>query len=153
MEVRRLTSDDWELLRTVRLAALQEAPYAFRRTYEEASQNTEEVWRQQAGDRTALDMPCATFAGVRSDGTAAGMACGIDDGTKVHVVAVWVAPEERGSGLFDRLMEAVTEWAPRDVLTLNVAEGNARALAAYQRHGYEVVGEEAGELVMERAAR
>ena len=150
MDVRPTTAEDWELVRSVRLAALREAPYAFRRTYEEASQNTEEVWRQQAGDRTALGMPCVTFVAVRPDGTGAGMAVGIDDGTKVHVVAVWVAPEERGTGLFDRLMDAVTGWAPREVLTLTVAEGNDRAFAAYRRHRYEVVGEESGELVMER---
>ena len=150
LELRRTTSDDWELVRSVRLAALEEAPYAFRRTHAEASQNTEEVWRQQAGDRTALDLPCATYVGVRPDGTGAGMAVGIDDGERTHVVAVWVAPEQRGSGLVDRLLDAVAEWSPREVLTLTVADGNERALAAYRRHGYEIVGEEAGERVMER---
>ena len=150
MEVRRTTADDWELVRSVRLGALQEAPYAFRRTHAEALENTEEVWRQQAGDRTALDLPCATYLAVRPDGTGVGMAVGIDDGERTHVVAVWVAPEERGTGLVDRLLDAVHEWSPREVLTLNVAEGNERAFAAYRRHGYEVVGDELGERVMER---
>jgi ribosomal protein S18 acetylase RimI-like enzyme len=150
VEVRRTSGDDWELLRSVRLAALEEAPYAFRRTHAEASANTEEVWRQQAGDLTALGLPVATFVGVGPDGAGAGMAVGIDDGSRTHVVAVWVAPEARGTGLFDRLMDAITAWSPHDLLTLTVADGNDRALAAYRRHGYEVVDEEAGEWVMER---
>lgn len=150
MELRRLTSDDWELLRSVRLAALHEAPYAFRTTHADALGYDEDRWRQQAGERTARDLPAATFVGVRPDGSPGGMAVGIDDGERTHVVAVWVAPEDRGSGLVDRLMDAVHEWSPRDVLTLNVADGNERALAAYRRHGYEVVGEASGEYVMEK---
>ena len=150
MDLLRTTSDDWELVRSVRLAALLDAPYAFRRTYAEALENTEDVWRQQAGDRTALDLPSVTYVARRPDGSGCGMAVGIDDGERTHVVAVWVAPDARGTGVVDRLMDAVRDWSPRDVLTLTVADGNERALAAYRRHGYEVVGEEAGEHVLER---
>jgi ribosomal protein S18 acetylase RimI-like enzyme len=150
VEVRRITEDDWELLRSVRLAALFDAPYAFRTTHAEAVEYPEERWRQQAGPRTALDYEAVTFVGVRRNGTGAGMAVGIDDGTRTHVVAVWVAPDARGSGLFDRLIEAVAEWSPHDHLELNVAIGNERARRAYARHRFEVVGEEAGEWKMER---
>lgn len=150
VEVRRIGPDDWALLRSVRLAGLEEAPYAFRRTVEEARRYRESQWRQQAGDRTLEGKPSATFVAVRPDGSGAGMAVGIDDGEAVHVVGVWVAPEDRGSGVIDRLLETVARWAPRPRLTLTVAIGNDRARRVYERHGFVVRGEEDGEWVMER---
>jgi len=144
VEVRRLTPDDWRLLRSVRLAALEEAPYAFRTTHAEALAYDEERWRRQAGDRTLEgEHPIATFVAVRDDGTGAGMIAGIDRGDCTLVVAMWVAPEHRGTGVFDRLLGAVVAWSPHERVELDVAVGNDRARRAYERHGFVVGGEAA----------
>jgi GNAT superfamily N-acetyltransferase len=150
IEVRRTAADDWALLRQVRLAALADAPDAFQTRLADADAYPESRWRQQASHATATGNPAATFVAVRPDGTGAGMAVGIDDGEATFVVAVWVAPEERGTGLFDRLLGAVVDWSPRERLTLTVAQGNDRAEAAYRRHGFRVVGLEDGEWRMVR---
>ena len=139
-----MTEDDWRLLRSVRLAALADAPDAFRTTHADAVRYDDDRWRRQAGDRTLEgEHPLATFVAVRPDGTGAGMVVGIDRGDCTYVVAMWVAPEERGGGLFDRLLEAVRAWSPHERLELDVAAGNDRARRAYERHGFVVTGEAA----------
>ena len=59
---------------------------------------------------------------------------------------LYVAPERRGTGVADDLLEAATELAreqdlPLDRLLLDVDPGNDRALAFYDRHGFEPWGE------------
>lgn len=59
---------------------------------------------------------------------------------------LYVTPDHRGSGLADRLLEAVLAVArdqslPMDRLALDVAPTNARARAFYERHGFEPWGE------------
>lgn len=46
--VRGFTADEWELLRTLRLAALIESPAAFASTRKEEAELPEHVWRQRA---------------------------------------------------------------------------------------------------------
>lgn len=140
MEVRRIGEDDWELLRSVRLAALADAPEAFRARLADAEAYPQARWRQQAGPTTAGGLPVATFVARRPDGSGAGMAVGVDTGESTNVVGVWVAPDERGTGLFDRLMEAVEAWSPHRRLVLDVALGNERARRAYERRGFVVTG-------------
>ena len=47
-----MTAEDWQLYRRVRLAALQEAPYAFGSNYEHEAKFEEATWRRRVGDRT-----------------------------------------------------------------------------------------------------
>ena len=59
---------------------------------------------------------------------------------------LYVAPERRGTGVADDLLEAATELAreqdlPLDRLLLDVDPGNDRAHAFYDRHGFEPWGE------------
>ncbi|PSQ15785.1 GNAT family N-acetyltransferase [Halobacteriales archaeon QS_8_69_73] len=59
---------------------------------------------------------------------------------------LYVAPERRGTGVADDLLEAATELAreqdlPLDRLLLDVDPGNDRARAFYDRHGFEPWGE------------
>ena len=59
---------------------------------------------------------------------------------------VYVAPERRGTGVADKLLEAVLAVAeaqalPLDRLVLDVAPANERARAFYRRHGFERWGE------------
>lgn len=143
--VRRLGPDDWEISRQVRLTALAEAPYAFMSTLAREQRFDEQVWRQRLGSPTA-----ATFL-AWVDGTPAGTATGkIDDPDDEftvpgswQLVGMWVDPMARGSGVADRLIEAVARYAREhgaSSVTLWVTEINARARAFYQRIGFVPTG-------------
>ncbi|MHB8641947.1 MAG: GNAT family N-acetyltransferase [Gaiellaceae bacterium] len=130
--IRRLDSDDWETLRELRLRALADAPNAFLQTLAEARNFPEERWRERADASDGQ----ATF--VFDDG---GMvACFVsDDPDTVFLVAMWVAPEQRGSGAARELVDAVVSWAREGRaarVLLSVERDNARAARFYEKCGF-----------------
>ncbi len=136
--MRELGPDDWALLRTLRLAALAEAPYAYGSTLAEWEHADERRWRDR------LSSVATTFAALRDDepvGLVSGY--GPQDGT-AELISMWVAPSARGLGVGAVLIEAVVDWATgqgaRRVL-LHVTEHNAPATRLYERHGFVPTGE------------
>jgi GNAT superfamily N-acetyltransferase len=144
MQIRRTTEADWEALRDVRLRALAEAPYAFGSKLERERDRTEAEWREWADrGRTGNGV---TFVGM-DGGRFVGLAGGYpeEDGLdSVHLVAMWVAPEARRSGLGRRLIESVVAWARgrgARVVNLWVSDGNDPAIALYRACGFEPTGD------------
>ncbi|MHB1534865.1 MAG: GNAT family N-acetyltransferase [Acidimicrobiales bacterium] len=82
-------------------------------------------------------------AGRPTVGIAAGL-CEDDRPLERHLVAMWVAPNHRGTLVADKLVEAVCAWAQdqdAQSVTLWVADGNARARRFYERLGFRSTGE------------
>lgn len=133
-EIRRLHSDDWELLRDLRLAALQEAPQAFGSTYERESTFTEADWRARL-------ITSAWFIGVVDDrpiGVAVGMHRD-DVEYRRELLSMWVDPDWRGTGVAEELVTAIQAWAKGDganLLKLCVADGNDHARWFYEKLGF-----------------
>lgn len=68
--------------------------------------------------------------------------CFEDDG-ECEVVSMWVDLAWRGKGVVDALLQAVERHARTSgysELVLDVKEGNERAIRAYRRNGFAVVG-------------
>lgn len=134
-EVRRLSADDWAELRDARLSALAEAPYAFSSTLARERDFTEQTWRERAGSGR-------TFAAW--DGEAiVGLATGLPEDGRWHLVGMWVSPKVRGSGVADELVTAVCDLARQSgftSVTLWVTEVNGRARAFYRRLGFGPTG-------------
>jgi ribosomal protein S18 acetylase RimI-like enzyme len=136
--IRQVTEVDWETARDIRLAALQDAPYAFGSTYAREKDFDETTWRSRLSNP---DGP--TFLAYDGD-----MVVGIDgvfteeDGTH-HLVAMWVAPTARGRGVGAALTQAVIDWArergARRVI-LGVAQDNDPARRLYERLGFALTG-------------
>jgi ribosomal protein S18 acetylase RimI-like enzyme len=131
--IRVCAETDWKLWRGVRLAALEEAPYAYGSTLAQWQDASEERWRARM-----RDVPFNALAEV--DGVPAGIACGMpeDDGS-VSLVSMWVAPFARGRSIGDRLVGSVLDWArERDAtaVRLDVVSTNAAAIALYRRNGF-----------------
>lgn len=141
--MRRLRSEDWETYRDVRLRALRDAPEAFFRTHAEESALPADEWAARTSTM-AESTDSSAFLAVDMAGVAAGMAGGWRTTPERTVVwGVWVAPERRGAGLAAALMSAVEEWAAdgdAHELMLEVADGNVRAAAFYERLGYRPNG-------------
>lgn len=138
MKVHRLSSQEWQRLKCIRLAALLDAPDAFGSTFEVARGWSDDVWRQQV-----KDLP--TFVAT-INGEDIGVARGATNGsnTDAYLVSLWVAPTTRGNRVGERLVAAVTEWA-RDAgyirLLLDVADDNPAAIALYERLNFLPTGE------------
>lgn len=139
--VTRLHEDDWEQLAEVRLRALRSDPDAFA-----SSLAREELFREQHWRMRLRSSPWWLATGER--GLPVGLACLIEEpgspSTDRHVVALWVAPEERGRGTGTALLAAAEREAVdagARTLSLWVREDNAAALRLYDRLGFEATGE------------
>jgi len=139
--LRRLMPQDADLLRTIRLRSLQDAPRAFGSSYDRELSFTPENWRSRLrSDSTP------TFVDEDADGNIAGLATGIpdaDESSLAHLVAMWVAPEARGTGAGDRLVAGIVGWARCEgfsAVRLRVTEGNLPAERLYDRHGFHRTG-------------
>src|SRR5579872_1123895 len=137
--IERLTADDGLRLREIRLRALQDAPEAFATTYEEAAARAAESW-----DRQLEQLP--TFI-ARLAGRDVGIVRGAPHNERSdtgYLISMWVSPEARRQRIGSALVDAVVNWAKNQSyqrLLLDVAEGNASAIAFYERTGFVPTGE------------
>jgi|SRR5579864_1340575 len=136
--VRRAVIGDEAVLRAVRLQALTDSPRAFGSTYERELARTTEDWRRWLA-------PAATFL-LEADGEACGMVAGLrdaEDSSLVHLMAMWVHPDQRSTGAADALVSSVKEWATEVgamQVRLKVVESNERARRCYERAGFRATG-------------
>ncbi len=140
VELRRIGPDDWPLWREVRLAALAEAPHAFSSTLEEwrGKGDTEVRWRSRLEAVPFNLLAVMTGSGV---GQVSGTA--LDANGDVELISLWVAPQVRGQGIGDALIDGVATWAGEQeaaAVVLSVKRGNPAAIAAYERAGFVPVG-------------
>ena len=135
--IHRFTADEWQRARSIRLRALQDTPDAFGATYERDVAITEERWRSRLGSEES-----ATFVAL-VDGKDVGLVAGAAYDSDAGLYSMWVAPEARGQGVGDALVEAVIAWARQRghaKLYLDVGDENRAAIALYSRHGFEPTG-------------
>jgi ribosomal protein S18 acetylase RimI-like enzyme len=142
MEVRRLRTDEVDLLRDVRLRALADAPWAFGSSHARELAHTPERWQWFADQSNGV-----IYVAVEGD-AAAGMAGGFvpEGGDAVMLWGMWVAPEARGRGTARALVEAVLGWAreqgaPAVILEVTDTEPARPAAALYRSLGFTPTGE------------
>ena len=136
METRRLTGDDWQTLRDVRLAALADAPYAYGSTLAREQDLDEVEWRRRID--TALWVVAVRNA--RNAGLV-GVYCPEEDSPML--ISMWVGPGHRGHGLGDLLITEILRWVAEkrwSRVVLRVAEGNDAARKLFLRHGFTPTG-------------
>ncbi len=139
MTVRGAGSDEWRLLRALRLAALADAPGAFGSTLHREAAFSDDQWVPwlealhwfvAEEDGQALGLVAATGEDWRHPGCR-------------QVLSMWVAPTARRRGVGAALLGAVGTWAVEGgarALTLGVAEGNEGARRFYERLGFRPTG-------------
>lgn len=134
---------DWRLLRDLRLEALADHPIGFLELLEQAVGQDDAWWQERAQRWTGQG--CLLMFAERDGVPVAMTGCRVDDDEpdSVRLLAVWVRPVARGSGVLDALVDRARIWAGRQGATwlrLSVHEDNARARRAYARLGFTCTG-------------
>src|SRR6266545_2449741 len=109
--VTRVEPTDWQLIRALRLRALQLDRSSFQGTYEGEAAYSEEQWKDWASGDAAGD-EYATFI-ARQGEHAVGMVGAYRDETHphlFHIIAMWVAPEVRRAGIGRLLLGEIEDW-------------------------------------------
>ncbi|MGW5424367.1 N-acetyltransferase family protein [Streptomyces sp. NPDC003943] len=161
--IRTIRADEWEKVRELRLAALQDpvAHLAFVETYEKAVAQPDSFWQERTvnGSESGAGR-VRQFVAETPDGRWIGATTVIverpsdaeplfGEPAKVdqtQLVGVYVRPEARGAGVIDALFRAAVEWSwalPEPAVErvrLYVHEDNHRAAAFYRRFGFVASG-------------
>jgi ribosomal protein S18 acetylase RimI-like enzyme len=138
---RRIDADEFALLRTIRLAALEDAPEMFAQTLDEARKLTDDDWRSRSL-RFAAGADGVCFLAERG-GEPVGMIYGFLDDEHDHVARVggmWVAPHGRRAGIGTALLSRVCGWATqggRAELRFHVFHAGEGAQRFYRSRGFE----------------
>ncbi len=140
IDIRVIRSDDWAVWRTLRLEALEEAPYAFGSRLADWQRADESRWRSR------LELEGSHSVMAFMDARPVGMASGVpgDAAGEAQVISMYVAAGARGTGVSEALLDAVAAWAVDRgyrTLCLDVRADNARARRVYERNGFAVTGE------------
>jgi predicted GNAT family acetyltransferase len=133
-DARRLSPDDWEVLRDIRLRALADTPDAFGSTLEREQDLPEKEWR-----RRLVRPVMVVLDGERP----VSMAGTFADAGRLQVWGMWTDPGHRGRGharaLLDALLgDAIAAGQP---VSLHVNIANAEARALYEHYGFVGTGE------------
>ncbi|MCC7680574.1 GNAT family N-acetyltransferase [Janthinobacterium sp. FW305-128] len=133
--IRPTAASDWPALKATRLAALLDAPTAFGASHASAAAFSDADWQQRATSTPQRTFFLA-FDGEQAIGLAAQVVAGNGE---CHLIAMWVQSAYRGLAVAQGLVEAVKQCAVDNGhvrLVLDVAPGNARAAAFYQKQGF-----------------
>ncbi len=141
--IRRLAPADAGAYRELRLAALANHPQAFGSSHEDEVRFDDDRWYQRLSGGADL----ATF-GAAVDGQLVGTATCVRESHRKErhracLVGMYVTPAARGRGIGAQLVTAVISHARDhgvDQLELDVVQGNASAIALYERAGFRAWG-------------
>ncbi len=106
LEVRTLSGDEWQLYRTVRLAALRDDPQAFVAGFDEEASYDDDVWRERV-----IRAHCTV---AERAGEPVGLVClgpHGDDPRSREVFGLWTVPAARGEGVATALVAAAVRHA------------------------------------------
>ena len=162
--VRPIRPGEWRELRSIRLAALADAPSAFASTHDQELAYPEQRWIDAARNRSNGPLS-GTFVAVDTGaGAEVAEVGGVDTGEFVglvggylpaafepehreegvaELVSMWVAPAARGRGVAQELITAVVDWAAErncHTVELWVTRGNDAAIALYEKAGFVETG-------------
>lgn len=137
--IRRLSPDNADTFRSIRLDALASEPDAFATSYSQEEHCSDEEWRRRVKDPVfiAFDAgdPVGTMALLPKHPSRMAH--------RAELISVYVKERYRATGLASELLRVLTVYA-REIgilqLELGVCADNAGAIRFYQREGFEILG-------------
>ena len=143
--IRRVRTEDSGRARALRLEMLADTPLAFLTTLAEAAAKPHDEFVGRI-TRAAAGTQIGHFVAV-SGKQLVGQVIAVESPTDADVTmlfAVYVSPSHRGRGILVGLIDAAAAWSRecgRHRLELEVVTTNARAARAYQKIGFQAVGD------------
>lgn len=138
MEVRRLTVDDWQANRAIRLEALAECPGNYFTSLAEAQARGDDQWRGMLMSATLT-----VFGLFDGDALAGIIAINREDGGTATLAMSYIRPEWREQGHSRLLYQARLDWA-RDHgigrILVSHRESNTPSRRAIVCHGFRPTG-------------
>lgn len=146
MEIRELKPTDAEAYIFIRLEALKNSPDAFASSYEEEKNKPTEYYKSR------FTAPTNTFTyGAFEGSELIGVVTLVKEQLiklrhRANIVAMYIKPEKRGSGIGKAMLLKVIEKAEKldsiEQLYLSVVTTNASAKNLYSSCGFEVFGKD-----------
>ncbi|MCT9811914.1 GNAT family N-acetyltransferase [Acidovorax sp. Be4] len=144
ISVRPITPQEWSTYRDLRLRALRDAPDAFGSTYAAEVSRTDEAWAERIAGATSSGKDQVFFA-LHGD-----QACGLvwcqqsaAEPGMADLYQMWVAPEARGLGAGQALLQAALAWARQTGMRhvrLGVTAADSPAMRLYRSQGFVPAG-------------
>ncbi len=144
-EIIKLSPEDWQDYKQIRLEALLNAPQAFSSTYAESLTRPDSHWQERLREAALGETSWMLFA--RADGQLVGLTGPFreeeKDGAVAHIISVYVCEAYRGQGVASALMRAILAAVSRrgDIrkARLGVNPVQAAALKMYQNFGFQTI--------------
>lgn len=140
IEVTEVPESDWLRVRSLRLASLLDSPHAFGASFEVEEQMTQEQWAQRfAAVRFLVASVAQADVAVMSVEELEGAF-----GAKIWLGGCWVSPKHRGQGMMRAMLNYIDSVAGKrgwHRQGLGVWQDNYTAIAAYEKLGFEKMGE------------
>ena len=134
-EPHRVTKDEWEKLKDLRLRALADSPRAFGSTLEGTKDKPEETWLKQIENTY-------TYA-IEAEGQFVALAVFRKDDDGVWTInGVWTDPKFRRRGLSKKLFSEILKQAEElsvKTIELSVNATQSDAIELYKQSGFEIV--------------
>ena len=143
LSIRPLRTDEWKLLKALRMRALTDAPDAFAQTIGEIQDEPETYWQQLAKN---LRLSHHEFFIAFLNEEPIGITYGHLEATDRHIAQVgsmWVSPTARGKGIGKQLLHRAMSWAAAQGaqrMRLWVTAGNSPATKLYESSGFVPTG-------------
>ncbi len=138
--VRQTISSDGELLRSLRIASLKDAPFAFGAKLDEVLAQPAQAFYDAAVRHSISETSTSfiAFSGAQAIGTIGAFFEQLSH-NRAFICALWVAPQFRGGGRACTLVNVAVAWlfarGAGEVFAW-VADNNMRALALYGKVGF-----------------
>jgi len=145
MIVRRITRNDVEAFRALRLRSLRSDPDAFDSSYDREAGRSLDTWTTWAA--LSANGPDQAMFLAEANGEPIGLSGAFrleDEPRTMHLVAMWVDPSHRRYGVARALTKTIIDWARHsdaDAVALWVVEGNEAARRLYESEGFTTTGE------------
>lgn len=136
--IQKLSPDDWQQYRDIRLMALKDDPLAFGSSYEEEVGQTEHDWRARIGVIwfAFIGVEAVGLIGLLQRENQSSKHCG-------YIISTWVKPQFRGQGIAKAMLKRLQDVALTSglkKLSLQVTKTQTAAFSLYQDLGFKTVG-------------
>jgi len=143
LEVKAVSSEEWEEYKRLRLEALKSDPGSFIESLEEESKRSDEYWMNYLKNIETHDGP--KLLAARSGDRFIGMAGYFKRNKQAAGInGLYVSKDQRGTDVSDRLMESIIEIAKKNpdikTLELMVRKDLKQAINLYEKFGFKKAG-------------